>query len=174
MLLVELFNSPLLRSSDLLSSFLFRWFHLRLCLKSVVVVLLVSFSILFFPSVILFVNRLIKVEMTPCLIYTDFVAQVKSSSGLFLCSWLTCGIAMACFWPRSGKQEWATQALSVIAACGPDLHAKSARCGPNLCRNNVAMWDCLYCSSDAMLGHLLDQIGGPILPRYSAPFTSFL
>jgi len=54
---------------------------------SVVLVLLVSISILFFPSVILLVNRLIKVEMTPYLIYTDFVAQIKSSSGLFLCSW---------------------------------------------------------------------------------------
>jgi len=43
-------------------------------------------------------------------------------------------------WPRSGKQEWATQAPSVIAACGPDLHATSARCGPDLGRNNVAMW----------------------------------
>jgi len=28
-----------------------------------------------------------------------------SSSCLFLCSLLTCGIAMACLWPRSGKQE---------------------------------------------------------------------
>jgi len=71
----------------------------------VLVFLLVSFSVLFFPSVILLVNRLIKVEMTPYLINTDFVAQIRSSSGVFICSELTCGIAMACLWPRSGKQE---------------------------------------------------------------------
>jgi len=54
--------------------------------------------------------------MTLYLLYTDFVAQIRSSSGLFLCSWLTCGIAMAYLWPRSG------------------------RCGPDLGRHNVAMW----------------------------------
>jgi len=52
-----------------------------------VVFLLVSFSVLFFPSAILLVNRLIKAEMT---LYLDFVAPISSSSGLFLCSWLTC------------------------------------------------------------------------------------
>jgi len=52
--------------------------------------------------------------MTPRLIYTDFVAQIKSSSGLFFCYWLTCGIVMACLWPRSGKQEWATQVPQIL------------------------------------------------------------
>ncbi len=28
------------------------------------------------------------------------MAQINFSCGLYLCSWLTCGIAMACFWPR--------------------------------------------------------------------------
>ena len=100
-----------------------------------------SFSVLFFPSVILLVNRLIKAEMTPYLIYTDFVSQIRSSSDLFLCSWLTCGIAMACLWPRSGKQEWATQGPSFHAACGPDPHSTSARYGPDPGRNNVATWE---------------------------------
>jgi len=62
MLFVELFNPPLLRSSNLMSSFLFSGFNLS--------------------------------ETTPLLIYTDFVDQIRSSSGLFLYSWLTCGIAM--------------------------------------------------------------------------------
>jgi len=81
--------------------------------------------------------------MTPRLIYTDFVAQIKSSSGLFFCYWLTCGIVMAYLWPRSGKQEWATQGPSFHAACGPDPHPTSTRCGPDLGRNNVAMWLCV-------------------------------
>jgi len=68
--------------------------------------------------------------MTLYLIYTDFMTQIRSSSGLFLCSWLTCAIAMACLWPKSGKQEWATQ--------GPSFH--TARCRPDLGRQNVAMW----------------------------------
>jgi len=61
-----------------------------------------------------------KAEMTPYLIYTDFVPQIRFSSGLFLCFWLTYGITMACLWPTSGKQEWATQGTSFHAACGPD------------------------------------------------------
>jgi len=69
-----------------------------------------------------------------------FCGSDKVQFWLLACSWLTYGIAMACLWPRSGKHDWATQAPSVIAACGPDLHAKSARCGPDLGRNNVAMW----------------------------------
>jgi len=32
--------------------------------------------------------------MTPYLRYTDSVAQIRSSPGLFLYSWLACGIAM--------------------------------------------------------------------------------
>jgi len=87
----------------------FKW----LCLKSVLVLvfLLIPFSVLFFPSVILLVNKscLIKAEITPYLIYTGHVAPIRSSSGLFLCFWLTCGIAMAWLWPRSGKQEWDAQ-----------------------------------------------------------------
>ncbi|CAM4466038.1 unnamed protein product [Leuciscus chuanchicus] len=47
---------------------------------------------------------------------------------------------MACLWPRSGKQEWATQGPSFHAACGPDPHSTSARCGPYPGRNNVAIW----------------------------------
>ncbi|KAL0148727.1 hypothetical protein M9458_055905, partial [Cirrhinus mrigala] len=41
---------------------------------------------------------------------------------------------MACFWPRSGKQERSAQVPSFHAACGPDHHATCARCGPVLCR----------------------------------------
>jgi len=89
--------------------------------------------------VILFVNRLIKVEMTPCLIYTDFVAQIKSSSGLFIFFALSWHVAL--LWP----------------ACGPDLanrsgppkgrhsllHVGKIRIPqvPDVGRNNVAMWD---------------------------------
>jgi len=62
MLFVELFNPPLLRSSNLMSSFLFSGFNLS--------------------------------ETTTLLIYTDFVDQIRSSSGLLLYSWLVCGIAM--------------------------------------------------------------------------------
>jgi len=61
MLFVELFNPPLLRSSDLMS-FLFSGFNLS--------------------------------ETHLFLIYTDFVGQIMSSSGLFLYSWLACGIAI--------------------------------------------------------------------------------
>ncbi len=51
---------------------------------------------------ILLVNGLIKADVTPYLIYTDFVTRIRSSCGLFLCSWLTCGIAMACTMLLSG------------------------------------------------------------------------
>ncbi len=63
------------------------------------------FIVLFFTSVILLVNWLIKADMTAYLIYKDSVTRIRSSCGLFLCSWLTCDIAIDCFWPRSGKQE---------------------------------------------------------------------
>ncbi|CAM4686313.1 unnamed protein product [Leuciscus chuanchicus] len=46
---------------------------------------------------------------------------------------------MGCLWPRSGKQEWPTQVPSFHATCGPDPHSTSARCGPDLGRNNVAI-----------------------------------
>ncbi len=47
---------------------------------------------------------------------------------------------MACFWPRSGKQERSTQVPSFHATCGPDHHSTCARCVPDLGRQYVAIW----------------------------------
>ena len=41
--------------------------------------------------------------------------------------WLTCGIAVAHLWPRSGKREPSFQ-----AACGPDVGRMWAKSGPKL------------------------------------------
>ncbi len=43
----------------------------------------------------------------------------KVQCGLFICSWLTCVIAMACFWPRSGKPERSDE--STIIPHAPDV-----------------------------------------------------
>ncbi len=44
---------------------------------------------------------------------------------------------MACFWPRSGKQERSAQVPSFHATCGPDHHSRCAQMwagsGPTLC-----------------------------------------
>ncbi len=52
-------------------------------------------------------------------------------------SWLTLGLASACLWPKSGKQERITQVPSFHAVCGPD---ESVRCGPDLGLRNFAIW----------------------------------
>ncbi len=89
-------------------------------------------SVLFFPSVILLDNGLIKAEMTPYLTHT-FSDSYKVQCSLFLCSWLTCGIAVAWLWPRSGEQERSVQVPLFHATCGPDHHSTCAGSGPTLC-----------------------------------------
>ncbi len=53
-------------------------------------------------------------------------------------SWLTLGLPLAYFWPKSGKQERTAQVPSFHAVCGPD---ESVRCGPDLGLRNFAIWD---------------------------------
>ncbi len=66
---------------------------------------------------------------------------------------------MACFWPRSGKQERSAQVPSFHATCGPDHHSRCAQMwagsGPTLCcylgwlRPNLDFrlggYDCVRC-----------------------------
>ncbi len=73
-----------------------------------------------------------------------FCGSDKVQCVLFICSWLICGIAMACFWARSGKQEQSTQVQSFHTTCGPDHHSTCARCGPHLGRQYVSIWGFLY------------------------------
>jgi len=75
-------------------------------------------------SVILLVNRLIEAEMTPYLIYTRFVDQKSSSSGLFLCF----GWHMALLWPTCGPDLANRSPRAIIQRCGPDQYSTSARC----------------------------------------------
>ncbi len=98
-------------------------------------------------------------EMTPYLIYTDFVTQIRSSCGLFLCSWLTYGIAMACLWPRSGKQERSTQV--------PSFHMCQmwARSGTTLC--------CYLGSSSSSSSSIISIISYFLLVLFEALYKHF-
>jgi len=77
--------------------------------------------------------------------FCRWITEIKSiwlvicEAGLFLCSWLTYGIAMACLWLRSGKQEPSAQVPSFHATCGPDHHTMHGRCRPDLGRHKVSI-----------------------------------
>lgn len=58
-------------------------------------------------------------------------------------------MAMTSLWPRSGKQEQATEIPSLHPVCRPD---KSVRCGPDLGHRNSLIW--AMCPNKSRLNYM--------------------
>jgi len=95
-----------------------------------------------FSVQILLVNRLSKAEMTPHLMYTDLVAHIRSSCGVFFCSWLTCGIAWLDCGPdlanRSGPPKGRHSMMHVDQISFPPV----PEMGQIWAQKNIAIWGC--------------------------------
>jgi len=89
---------------------------------------------------ILLVKRLSKAEMTPYLIYADFTAQIRSSSGLFLCSWLTVALLGPACGPDLAKRNEPPKGRHSLLHVGQIIFTHVADLG----HQNVAMWVLTY------------------------------